>query len=104
MVNHPNYIGFYPNTISKVDARIKLNIDQDKKVFLFFGGIRLNKGIEQLIRAFHQIKDENILLVIVGRPWPPVSYYQNLVDLASNDLRIRWYPTYIPTDEVQLYF
>jgi glycosyltransferase involved in cell wall biosynthesis len=42
----------YPNTISREDARKKLNIPIHAFVFLFFGKIEPYKGVTQLLEAF----------------------------------------------------
>ncbi len=103
VIQHPNYIDIYPNSISKAAARAKLNIDPDHLVFLFFGGIRQNKGIENLIAAFQRIKGENIKLIIAGQPNERLDYYHQILELSKSDARIQIHGRRIPEDEIQIY-
>ena len=50
-IEHPNYAHFGVR-IEKSIARKNLNIDESKKVVLFFGLIRNYKGLDVLIDAF----------------------------------------------------
>jgi len=102
-VNHPNFIDFYTNTIANESAKKRLDLPVDSIVFLFFGGIRPNKGIEILIQAFQKLQYENIHLVIGGNETRPGPYAQSLVDLASNDKRISLHIKYIPDEEIQIF-
>ncbi len=52
--------------ISKDEARKKLNITEKIPLFLFFGMLRKDKGIEYLLNAVRFIKDEKFKLVIAG--------------------------------------
>jgi len=104
IVNHPNYIGWYPNTITKDAARRKLNLNKDTIVFTFFGGIRPNKGIETLIQAFLKTQECNFRLVIAGKAGRSSdTYVQYLEKMARGDDRISWYLHYIPDDEIQVF-
>ncbi len=103
IVNHPNFINYYPNSVSKLAAREKLRLPDDATVFTFFGGIRPNKGIENLISAFQSINDDNFRLVIAGKPNKPMEYAQTLVDLAKTDKRISFFYEQIPDDKVQIF-
>lgn len=46
--------------------REKLNIAEDKKIFLYQGGLKSGRGIEILLDAFKNIKNENIVIVFMG--------------------------------------
>lgn len=103
VVDHPNCINWYPNTIPKEIARNALHLTSNLFVFTFFGGIRPNKGIETLIQAFINIKDENFRLVIAGKMFPPESYALSLQDLSKADDRIIFHLRHIPDDEIQVF-
>lgn len=103
VTHHPNFIDLYPNSITKAAARVKLNIDPDHLVFLFFGGIRPNKGIENLIAAFQRIKGENIQLIIAGQPNEHLDYYHQILELSKSEARIQIHGRIIPEDEIQIY-
>ena len=70
----PGYADAHPNTISAVQARARLGIQQDRFVVGFIGGVRPNKGLEDLIAAFERAKLDDAVLLIAGRPWLPQSY------------------------------
>jgi glycosyltransferase involved in cell wall biosynthesis len=103
-VHHPNYIGYYPNHISQVDARSKLNIPETTRVFLFLGGVRPNKGIETLISAFHALEGDDLILLIAGKAETNNNYAHQLVEQAKGDHRIRIHLGFIPDNELQEFF
>lgn len=103
-VPHPNYIGYYPNDISKQDARSKLNLPEAARIFLFLGGVRPNKGIETLIRAFKDLEGDDFILLIAGKLDIPDSYAEHLQILADNDPRIRFQFGFIPDEKLQVFY
>lgn len=102
-VSHPGYAGIYANTTTRAEARATLGLAGDDRVLTFFGGIRPNKGIDDLIFAFRRLPDSNLRLLIVGQPWPPASYVRELVARAQGDSRVRVVPARVPDIEVQTY-
>ena len=101
---HPNYIDYYQNYIIKEKAREKLALtEKGLFVFTFLGGIRPNKGIENLIRAFRKLKNTNYHLMIAGAVNKPASYAQYLQALAGVDKRISFHFKWIADDEIQVY-
>jgi glycosyltransferase involved in cell wall biosynthesis len=70
VIPHASYVDVYPNVIDEGDARAGFGLDPTDTVFLFFGGIRPYKGLEDLLDAFEIVaaaKPESRLLV-GGRP------------------------------------
>src|SRR5699024_1267296 len=65
-IEHPHYKNYYINQISKEEARIKLKIEKDKFVFLFFGQIRPYKNVISLVEAFIQLNEKDSILLIAG--------------------------------------
>jgi len=102
VLQHPNYIGLYPNHISKQEARKELRVNLSAFVYLFLGGIRPNKGIENLITAFNQVDQDNKLLIIAGNPGNYVAYLNKLI-LSSNNNRILIIPRFIQENEIQVF-
>lgn len=100
---HPNFIGVYPNQMSKAEARKRLEVGEENFVFLFFGGIRPNKGIKNLILSFQQLKHDQSRLIIAGSPGDKFDYLHGLKKLASNDQRITFFPRYIDDAEIQAF-
>lgn len=104
LVNHPHYLNTYKSDVSKDEARQHIGVtNKDQFVFTFFGGIRPNKGVEDLIRAFRKLKHENYQLVIAGAVNKPASYSQYLQALAAGDRRISFHFKLIPDEEIQYF-
>jgi glycosyltransferase involved in cell wall biosynthesis len=68
--------GAYTETFSegrdRAAARKRLNIDEEKFTFLFFGMIRAYKGVVELVRAFAEVAEarDDVHLVIAGETYP----------------------------------
>lgn len=103
-VSHPNFIGQYPNAVTRSASREFLGQKSEDLVFAFIGGIRPNKGLEKLIAAFKQLEGAGISLIIAGKPWPPETYTEALEKAVMEDPRIILHKCFIPEDEFQIYF
>lgn len=103
VVRHPAYTGAYPNTIDRASSRDHLAITPGSRVFLYFGYIKPYKGVEDLIRAFASVEDENAVLLLVGKPLDD-NIRQQIEALAAPDQRIRTVLGYVPDEHVQYYF
>jgi D-inositol-3-phosphate glycosyltransferase len=68
-VIHGNYEYFLDQSLTKRDARSRLNLTMDKKIVLLFGSLRQGKGIETAVKSFSMIKEKSqVLFLIVGKP------------------------------------
>jgi len=76
---------FDPAKFDKYLLREKYQIEKTNKVVMFFGTPRAHKGMEDLINAIVSIKNQDILLVIVGVDYKD-SYSLNLVEAAKKRL------------------
>jgi glycosyltransferase involved in cell wall biosynthesis len=103
VVPHPNYVGVYPQTIRRELARQQLGLAQTHTVYLYFGGVRPYKGIEEAIAAFKQIADDEARLMIVGRPLND-EIKQRICALAADDARVLIVFEYVPDERVALYY
>jgi len=103
VIPHPSFIGRYQDYFTREHARKQLGLNEEI-VLLFFGGIRPNKGIERLINSFNDFQEDNLVLIIAGRTWPPASYLEEITSLAKQDPRVHLIAENIPDDEVQIYF
>lgn len=101
-IPHGNYVTWYPNQVSRAEARNRLDAGEPDRVFLFLGMIRPFKGLEELLPAFRQLSDPQAMLWIAGQPRPP-DYHQHLAHLVAADRRVRWHPQFIPDDQIQLW-
>lgn len=103
VVEHGDYCGYYPNTVKKNEARYRLGIGGDGKVFLFLGAIRPYKGIEDLVDAFKECNfSGKSKLLIVGKPGNTEidGKINRLIEGIDN---IEFHPKFIDDDEIQLY-
>lgn len=85
-IPHPLYDNF-GEPIPKTKARQYLQIDESKKIILFFGFIRKYKGLDILLRALKILSDQaqDIYVMVAGEFYEDQSFYENLI----NDLGIR---------------
>lgn len=104
IVPHPHYIGVYPDTMSRETARASFGFAPDEVVLAFIGGIRPNKGIDQLLRAFRQVENPRLRLLIAGKPGPPPEHIDAIRAAAADDPRIRLCLEFIPDEEMQRYY
>jgi beta-1,4-mannosyltransferase len=103
IIEHPNYIETYPNSISREQARKILGIPEVKNVFLFLGAVRPYKGVEKLVRVFGKLEQEDLKLLVVGKMWDK-DLENQLNHLAAQDDRIEIFPDYVPDKDLQIYF
>lgn len=104
IVEHPNYIGQYLDDIGRQEARMRLKIEDGSKVLAFVGGIRPNKGIENLISVFQKMTDPDLRLLIAGSNDRFPEYAYKLEQMVKEDKRIIWQPGFIPSDQMQIYY
>jgi glycosyltransferase involved in cell wall biosynthesis len=103
IIPHGNYINFYPNVVTKHEARKKLDVQQNDFVFLFFGHIKPYKGVELLLNSFQKIQKTNMKLLIVGDCKDP--QYLDLLNKKTDKLtNVTIIQSFIASDEVQYYF
>lgn len=93
-----SYIDYYPNTITKEEARKYLNIAPDKKVFLFFGTFSPYKGVLELMQDFNL---NNALLICAGK-MTDAAYFEKLKSALKD--KIQMHLQFIPVDKVQYFF
>jgi len=102
VIPHGHYIGAYPDTCSRTEARAWLGVPENTFVYVSLGQVRPYKGLENLIEAFTTLPEADVRLVIAGHPHN-VAYAAALEARARLDSRIlcRW--GYVPPDEVQYF-
>lgn len=106
MIPHGHFLE-YAEIVDQSKARRKLNIAEEKFVFLFFGQIKKVKGVGVLLEAFSQLlnKRSDVLLVIAGSVWKDdFSQYQELIDKHSMKNSVIKDIRYIPDEEVKYYY
>jgi glycosyltransferase involved in cell wall biosynthesis len=83
IIPHGNYLPFIDLHEDQEESRLKLGIDLDKKVLLFFGMIKKVKNLDLLLLAMPEIikRNSKVILLIAGKPWKDdFSYYQEIID------------------------
>lgn len=102
VIPHGNYIGSYPNTVSRREARSILGLNLTATTFVLLGHIRPYKGVNALIEAFQELGDAESQLMIVGKPMDERTVPE-LDRLIKNGNRVRILPGFVPDERIQLY-
>jgi len=102
LLPHPIYSNF-GETVLKSEAKSFLNI-KTEKVILFFGFIRDYKGLDTLLLAMSELKDENIKLLVAGEFYTYKEKYFNIIKEHKLEKNIILKTDFIPTNEVKYYF
>lgn len=104
-IPHGNYIGVYPDSITRSEARKQLRFKEDEIVLLYFGLQRKYKDMYLVYKAFKESYKVNkkIRLLIVGQPF---TYRRKIfflyVKLFCRNITV--IPTYLPDNKIQIYF
>ncbi len=105
IIPHGHYKNWYPNTITKIQARQFFKLAVTDKVFLLLGQLRPYKGVESLIEIFKNITDPSYKLIIAGKISKEESEYKDkLVKLINNNPKILFFPEFISDEQLQYYF
>lgn len=103
IIQHGNYLQNYPNTISPKEAREILHISEEKKVYLFLGGMSQYKGVSDLIKAFIPFSQKNDLLLVAGN-CKNHALKQEIKNLCQAQTAIQLKIDFIPDHDLQIYF
>ena len=103
---HPSYLGAYPNTVTKQEARFQLGLRPNATVFLCFGAIQPYKGFEDVIAAIQALAMDD-----PGRDWQLViagaatnaDLVERLTSIDTLPDRLLVRARTIPTVEVEYY-
>lgn len=88
--------------IDKKDARRQLGLAEQQLVFLFFGGIRYYKGVQELADAFTRLREPEAKLLIVGPPFE-LELVQFLTACSERDQRLVLCLEFVDDTTLQLY-
>ncbi|MBE9466379.1 glycosyltransferase [Dyadobacter subterraneus] len=94
---------YYQNNSTRKESRIHLNIAEKGFVFLFFGKVKIYKGLENLIRSFLSIAGPDDHLLIAGA-CAEEKYIAELKNISNNSNQIIWHIRFIPKEDVQCFF
>lgn len=98
-----SYVDYYPNNLSREEARKILGLNEEDIVFLYFGSIRPYKGVDILINEFNRVREKNWKLVIAGYRYHD-QYCSLAEELCGKDENIKLFFGHHPTENVQIYF
>ncbi|GAB4544395.1 MAG: hypothetical protein Fur0020_13750 [Thermodesulfovibrionia bacterium] len=79
------------------------NLPPDKKILLFFGEIRENKGLDDLLKAVSRLSNDYYLLIagtVTGSKEPPLDYYKDLMRRLAIEDRVSWINRFINEEEI----
>ena len=94
--------GRYPDHGSRAVARTHLGLAADGTVVTFFGLIRPYKNVPGLVDRFRLLPDDDITLVVAGRPLDEA--VRTAVEVAADgDRRVRLHLAYVADEDVQHY-
>src|SRR5690606_24470195 len=104
VIEHGNYVGFYPNFVNRLEARERLNLSPLDFVCLFFGNIKAYKGVGKLMEAFDSVSCHYPLakLVVAGKVSDEDS--DRTVRKFLSNKNVRYFPGFVKNDDVQVYF
>lgn len=104
---HPLYDNF-GEKIEKAEARVKLGIEKDYHIVLFFGFIRKYKGLDMLFDAIKIIKEKKpsstaIKFLIAGEFYEDRSVYDKQIAALGIEDMLIMKTDFIPDSEVKYY-
>lgn len=105
LIPHGNYISYYPNIVSRIRARSHLGLNKKDFIFLFFGQLKVYKGIGDLLEVFSHmvIRRKNCVLVVAGKvnETPLIDTIQVYKSMLKKNLKL--YLRHIEDNEVQYF-
>ncbi len=104
---HGNYIPFIEPEEDQQKARVQLNIPREKKVLLFFGMVKKEKGLEILLEALKHVvqEDKQVLLLIAGKIFDDdFSRYQEIIDKNKLSEYCILHTKFIIDEDVRMYY
>lgn len=104
VIPHGNYISVYRNDIGKSEARERLGLPPEAKVFLGFGLIRGYKGTERLIQDFVGLNLSDVYLLVAGQPYGSAEEEMIKKLGRMSPANIHFHLGFIPCEEVQYFF
>ncbi|HIA11567.1 MAG TPA: glycosyltransferase, partial [Flavobacteriales bacterium] len=102
---HPIY-DIFGEKITKLEARVFLDLKAEARYILFFGFIRKYKGLDLLLHAMadSRIRELNIKLIIAGEFYGNEAYYKEIIRENELEDELILKTHYIASEEVKHYF
>ncbi len=102
IIPHGHYRGAYPDTITRQEARARLDLPEAATVIAFVGWVRSYKGVWELFEAFSHLDEPDAHLLIAGRAVDG-AYAARLSAAAKGDERVHLSLGFVPDDDLQVY-
>lgn len=104
LIPHSSYLGYYPDSVSREDARAALGIDPEDKVMLALGGVRAYKGLGGLLDVLDDLarSDPALRLLIAGRA-DQSPETTRLRERCAGHERVIAHFEHVPDDQVQVW-
>ena len=102
VIPHGHFIGTYPNTVSRADARRRLGIAQDAFVYCCLGWIRPYKLVPEVIESFRRLNGGNNCLVVAGSPMNG-DMERRVIEAANGMPNVKLFFGFIKPEDIQCY-
>jgi beta-1,4-mannosyltransferase len=99
VIPHGSYVGVYPPGRSREEVRAELGLGPEAFVFLCFGELRANKGLELALAAFRTAGFADAALVVAGRPKDGAAAAP-VAAAAAADTRVKALLDFVPQERV----
>ena len=106
IIPHGHYLDFIEPKTNKIVAKKKFGL-QNKKVIMFFGMIKEEKGLDILIKSFHEVHQNNkdVVLLIAGKNYKTdKKKYTKIIDQLDIKNSCVIHNKYIPENELCDYY
>lgn len=98
------YEGCYQERIGKEKARKILRVPKNSFVLLLFGALLPYKGVDILIDALSNYRDNDVFVMIAGSTKNNPKYGKLIKNMAKYDDRIKIFDRHIEESEVPIFF
>lgn len=102
VIPHGDYRAAYPNTITRAEARSRLDLPERARVVVSFGQVRPYKNLPHLIRTFGALAAPDTYLVVAGNPSGP-DVAAEIRATAGDDPQIRLHLDFVAGEDVQIF-
>ena len=101
------YFGLPESPMERAALMEKYRVPDGRKVLLFFGSIRENKGLDILLQSMRVLRDDYFLLIAGGSAGvseTPVGFYKKIIRDNKIESAIAWIDRFITEEEVSEVF
>jgi beta-1,4-mannosyltransferase len=102
IIPHGRCEGYYPDEVSKSQARAQLQLPPEAKVALFLGGMGKFKGVQTLLESAEELARRNVLLVLAGDTSPLRTSAQDFLKGSSKE-NVFLYDGFVPDSQIQYF-